>query len=122
MTSSSPRYLRSCSQLLGEETLVEISSSMDILSCSAFRRLEFEDSALTEATTTLQDLSKQKIPLLGEEEPQAWDLELWNELLTPAEVGLLQKEDYLEEPQDEEDSSTRRPKEELKLEAVEQIK
>ncbi|KAK6128271.1 hypothetical protein DH2020_037984 [Rehmannia glutinosa] len=132
-----------------------------------------EDSALIEVTTTLQDLSQQKILILREvmlplslgsyprwvmkmvrfavklkfftpegtgeergdwsitlechhiawkEEPQVWDLEIWNELLTPAEVGLLQEEDYLEEPQKEEDFIVRWLKEEPKLEAVEQNK
>ncbi|KAK6121976.1 hypothetical protein DH2020_044278 [Rehmannia glutinosa] len=56
------------------------------------------------------------------EEPQAWDLELWNELLTPMEVGLLQEEYYLKEPQEEEDSNAPKLKEEPKLETIEQIK
>ncbi|KAK6145201.1 hypothetical protein DH2020_022021 [Rehmannia glutinosa] len=46
--------------------LVNIGSSMDILSYSPFRLLGFEDSSLTELTTALYDLSLQKIPILEE--------------------------------------------------------
>ncbi|KAK6159632.1 hypothetical protein DH2020_006946 [Rehmannia glutinosa] len=56
------------------------------------------------------------------EEPQAWDLELWNELITPMEVCLLQEENYPEEHQEEEDYDVLKLKEEPKLEVVEQIK
>ncbi|KAK6137147.1 hypothetical protein DH2020_029111 [Rehmannia glutinosa] len=49
-----------------KRALVDIGSPMDIISYNAFRWIGFEDSSLTEVTTTLQDLGQQKILILRE--------------------------------------------------------
>ncbi|KAK6128336.1 hypothetical protein DH2020_037923 [Rehmannia glutinosa] len=46
--------------------LMDSGRYMDIISHCAFYHLGFEDSSLTRVIATLQDLSQQEIPILGE--------------------------------------------------------